>query len=366
MTNRRQTSAGRDWLDKRVIRPESSVPVQKGRLRESYPSSLCKNVLVKLSRAPALLALIPAFLPALAEEPAGKFAKVNGARLEYLDWGGSGPPLLFLAGLGSTAHIFDDLAPEFKASHRCLALTRRGFGRSEQTTGGYELDNFAHDIYAFASRLGLQDLTLVGHSYGGTEALRAAQLFPRLVRRVILLDTAYDTIPAGAPAAEAKLFAAFTGMSAADRWSSLDAERRYEKRLMGNVWSNAAESNLHETVIIASDGSVHGRTPGRITEAIVSERAKGKWHITNIPVPALLIFAHNPWTEMLAGLRLGESQIAEITKAWADVDAARRSQIEAFQRDSPHAVIVEIDHTVHHCFIQRKKRVVEEMERFLR
>ena len=36
---------------------------------------------------------------------------------------------------------------------------------------------------------------------------------------------------------------------------------------------------------------------------------------------------------MLAGLDLNTRQIAEITKAWADLNAARRSQIEAFRRD---------------------------------
>jgi pimeloyl-ACP methyl ester carboxylesterase len=272
---------------------------------------------------------------------------------------------LFLAGGGSTAHIFEDLAPEFRSNHRCLALARRGFGKSEQTAGGYELDNLARDIFAFATRLGLQDLTLVGHSYGGEEAIRGAELFPQLVRRVILLDTAADTIPPNAPAAEEKLFAAFTGMSGSERLSSLDADRAWEKRLLGDVWSTAAESDLRETVTIAKDGSVKSRTPRRISSAIASERANGKWHITRIPVPALLIFAHNPWTEMIAGLDLGKRQVAEITKAWADLDAARRSQIEAFRRDSDQATIVELDHTVHHCFIQRKERVVEEMREFL-
>ena len=219
----------------------------------------------------SVLAVAQASMP-----PPSRFATVNGARLEYLDWGGSGPPLLFLAGLGSTAHIFEDLAPEFKSNHRCLALTRRGFGRSEQTAGGYELDSLAHDIFAFATRLGLRDVTLVGHSYGGTEAIRASQLFPQLVRRVILLDTANDTIPPDAPAAEAELFAAFTGMSNSDRLSSLENDRAWEKRLLGDVWSNAAESDLQETVVIANDGSVQSRTPGRISAAIVSERAKGK------------------------------------------------------------------------------------------
>lgn len=94
------------------------------------------------------------------------------------------------------------------------------------------LTAWVHGIFAFASQLGLRDITLVGHSYGGTEAIRAAQLFPQLFRRMILLDTANDTIPPGAPAAEAELFAAFTGMSTSDRLSPLENDRAWEKRLL--------------------------------------------------------------------------------------------------------------------------------------
>jgi hypothetical protein len=131
------------------------------------------------------------------------------------------------------------------------------------------------------------------------------------------------------------------------------------------VWSNAAESDLRETVVIGAGGSVRSRTPGRISAAIAGERVKGKWRGAAILVPALLIFANNPWTEMMAGLDLNPRQIAEITKAWGDLDVLRRSQIEAFRRDCPQATIVELDHTVHHCFIQRQERVVEEIRKFL-
>ena len=41
------------------------------------------------------------------------FVTVNGIRLHYLDWGGRGPALVFLAGLGCNAYIFDRLAPRF-------------------------------------------------------------------------------------------------------------------------------------------------------------------------------------------------------------------------------------------------------------
>jgi hypothetical protein len=44
------------------------------------------------------------------QKPVSRFVAVNGARLEYLDWGGDGASLVFLAGLGGTAYVFNDLA----------------------------------------------------------------------------------------------------------------------------------------------------------------------------------------------------------------------------------------------------------------
>jgi pimeloyl-ACP methyl ester carboxylesterase len=290
---------------------------------------------------------------------------VNGARLQYLDWGGDGLPLVFVAGLGGTAYIFNGLAPEFTSRYHCLGLTRRGFGRSEQTPNGYELDNLVLDVVAFGRSLGLKDITLVGHSYGGTEAVRASELYPDLVRRVILLDTAFDPIPSAAPPAEAKLFAAVTHMTPAERTSSLNSYRDYEKPLLGNLWSDALEADMRETVLVAKDGSITDRTPAWISKAIVSERTAGKWRITRIPGPALLIFANHPWTDLLPGLHLDEPTASEIIKAGAELDAARQFQIEAFRRDSPSARIVELAHTVHHCFIQRRERVIKEMQEFL-
>jgi hypothetical protein len=50
--------------------------------------------------------------------------------LEVIDWGGNGPPLIFLAGLGNTAHIFDNFAPKFVPKYHAYGITRRGFGAS--------------------------------------------------------------------------------------------------------------------------------------------------------------------------------------------------------------------------------------------
>jgi hypothetical protein len=59
-----------------------------------------------------------------------------GVKLEVLDWGGSGRPLIFLAGAGDTAHRFDGFAPQFVAQHHVYGITRRGVWRIQQTGTG--------------------------------------------------------------------------------------------------------------------------------------------------------------------------------------------------------------------------------------
>ena len=133
-----------------------------------------------------------------------------------------------------------------------------------------------------------------------------------------------------------------------------------------NVWSVASEANLREQVIVSDDGSIKLRSPPGAGAAIMKDQAAGKWSITKIPVPALLIFAHNPLSDLLSGVTLDEGAVAEIKKASDELENARRRQMDAFRRDAPKSRILELDHTDHRCFIQRRGEVVREMNRFLR
>lgn len=58
-------------------------------------------------------------------------------RLEVLDWGGSGRPVVLLAGLGHTAHVFDDFAPKLTKASHVYGITRRGYGNSSHPESGY-------------------------------------------------------------------------------------------------------------------------------------------------------------------------------------------------------------------------------------
>ncbi len=46
------------------------------------------------------------------------------------EWSRKGEPLLFLSGMGQTAHAYDEFAPAFADRYRVLGITRRGWGRS--------------------------------------------------------------------------------------------------------------------------------------------------------------------------------------------------------------------------------------------
>jgi pimeloyl-ACP methyl ester carboxylesterase len=113
-------------------------------------------------------------------------------RLEVLDWGGSGPPLVFLAGLQDVAHGFDDFAPHFSDRHHVLAITRRGYGASSRPDSGYDLAGRVADLRAVLDSLRLPQVALVGHSIAGDELTAFAGAYPGRVSELVYLDAAYD------------------------------------------------------------------------------------------------------------------------------------------------------------------------------
>ncbi len=88
---------------------------------------------------------------------------------------GSGPPLLLVHGLGESSFTWHDVVPALAARFRVIALDLKGFGRSDKPEDdAYGADDQAALIANFIVSRGLENVTLVGHSFGGTVALRTA------------------------------------------------------------------------------------------------------------------------------------------------------------------------------------------------
>ena len=122
----------------------------------------------------------------------GRLVSVNGIRLHYVDWGGAGPSLLFLTGLGDSAHSFDRLAAGFTDRFHVLGLTRRGQGKSDKPPSGYDPRSLAEDIRAFLDVMKIQRVTLAGFSVAGSEETLFAGTYPARVDKLVYLDSAED------------------------------------------------------------------------------------------------------------------------------------------------------------------------------
>jgi pimeloyl-ACP methyl ester carboxylesterase len=96
----------------------------------------------------------------------------TGTRIYYQDLG-DGPAVLLLSAWSLNSTMWEYQVPDLvEAGHRVVALDRRGHGRSDDPGVGYDLDTLADDLAALIDHLDLNDLTVVGHSMGGTEITR--------------------------------------------------------------------------------------------------------------------------------------------------------------------------------------------------
>ncbi len=116
----------------------------------------------------------------------------KNVRLEVIDWGGAGRPVVLLAGLGNTAHVFDDFAPRLATSFHVYGITRRGFGASSVPQTGYSADRLGDDVLAVLDHLKIERPILVGHSIAGEELSSIATRHPERISGLIYLEAANE------------------------------------------------------------------------------------------------------------------------------------------------------------------------------
>jgi pimeloyl-ACP methyl ester carboxylesterase len=286
-----------------------------------------------------------------------KFVTVEpGVRLEVLDWGGSGSPLIFLAGAGDTAHSFDSFAPKFTSQNHVYGITRRGFGASSTpapANGNYTADHLGDDVLAVMRTLGIERPVLVGHSIAGEELSSIGSRFPTKVAGLIYLDAASS-------------FAFYDPSHPTVEIEMNDIKGRIDQIEAGGVDEQEKLRELEtavarfETILHQDNESLKSMPPLPPRSPIGAAMSFGVEKYTSIHVPVLAIFAcPHDWSRFFPN-----DPQRRAARLAADTEQCN-ARADAISHGIPGSTVVRIPNADHYVHRSNEAQVIEEMNKFL-
>ena len=224
-----------------------------------------------------------------------KFIRTNGLNLHYLDHPGGEPALVLLPGLTANAHEFDGLIAAGLSPHfRVIALDLRGRGLCDKPEQGYTMADHAADVIGLLDALDMEQVVLVGHSFGALLAIYIGSQYPDRVSRMALIDVSEAaTQPKTAELIKPSLDRLGRILPS---WEVYKQEMQKMPYLDG-FWDDSLEAYFRADMQSNDDGTVQARAqPGLIAQAfdaVINE----PWgdHIKAAGQPAVLINAPGPY-----------------------------------------------------------------------
>jgi non-heme chloroperoxidase len=328
----------------------------------------------------------------------------ENVRLEVLDWGGAGRPLVLLAGGGDTAHVFDDFAPKLTSSYHVYGITRRGYGSSSSPPphdNNYAADRLGDDVIAVLSALKLDRPVLAGHSIAGEELSFIGSRHPERVAGLIYLDAAYayayynkdlgdftldlagvredvdqfhvgmklddekqriDSLLTELPRFEQDLTKLRGGLDDPDPHgppptpADLASVAAYQSWRMSNFGYVVPEAEIRQLFEVTTSGGI-GKLRDRQAASLAVIAGEQKY--AGFKVPILAIYA--------VGHRFGpyaDKDPATRDAALARSEASDQEVVGGFEKAFPSARVLQIHRTYHFVFITNEAEVLREMRAF--
>jgi pimeloyl-ACP methyl ester carboxylesterase len=284
----------------------------------------------------------------------------NNVKLEVLDWGGTGRPLVMLAGLGNTAHVFDKFALKLTPKYHVYGITRRGFGDSSAPDSGYSADRLGDDVLAVIDALKLDHPVLAGHSIAGEELSSIGSRHPEKVAGLIYLDAGYP-------------YAFYDRARGNLILDSLDVRKKLEQVIPRNGPQDQRalvrellqsdlpqlEKALQEHLKDLESAPPPDKQPPPKFPAAVTGIMEGEQKYTEIHAPLLLIYA----VPHSGGPPLKDPATRAAAEARDEANA--NAQAKAFQAAVPQAKVVKLPHANHYVFESNEADVLREMDAFI-
>ena len=184
------------------------------------------------------------------------FKNRSGLGLHYLTWGEPEQPILImLHGLRSYAATWHLLAPLLAEHFYVVALDQRGRGQSDWAEySSYQTEYYVHDLEDLIAELKVDQIILIGHSLGGTNALEFTRLHPEQVQALIVEDIGPGSSIQGEGAARIRHEMQSTPLS----FASWDEATAFWQKLRPLIDEQGIQSRLQHT-LLEKDGLIHWR-----------------------------------------------------------------------------------------------------------
>jgi non-heme chloroperoxidase len=292
----------------------------------------------------------------------------DNVKLEVLDWGGSGRPIVLLAGSGNTAHVYDDFAPKLSGPYHVYGITRRGFGASTHADSGYTDQRLADDILQVMHSLRIVNPVLVGHSMAGAELTTLGSQHSDQSSGLVYLDALLDhgAHDAEYAAIRKKLPAAMLEgpqPSDADR-KSFQAYRDWQKATSKTVFPESELRNCYEA---NPDGSMGDyKTADSIFDAMNAGVRKRDYSGIRVPVLAFVTFPASA-ANLMGGSYTpkNEQERAAMDESFKEVVGFIKQDEKNLQTEVPGARVIDMPGADHHVFLSNESGVVRELRKFL-
>jgi pimeloyl-ACP methyl ester carboxylesterase len=295
-----------------------------------------------------------------ASKPVQQFVTVEeNVKLEVLDWGGSGRPLVLLAGLGNDARVFDKLAEKLTPKYHVYGITRRGFGASSVPASGYSSARLGEDVIAVLNELKIERPILAGHSIAGSELSYIGSSHPERVAALIYLDAAgpYAFYDESTGDQMNLLIDSIELRTQLEQLPSADARnlKQLNQELLASVQRIEKELRDQQEFLKEMPEQPKG-IAGNSQPAVPNSRHQvlgGLRKYKDIRVPVLAICAVPDFGP-------------ELSKTIAERLASKSTaQADAFARGIPSARVVRIAHASHYIFKSNESDVLREIEEFI-
>jgi pimeloyl-ACP methyl ester carboxylesterase len=119
--------------------------------------------------------------------PPVEYVTVHGHRRAFVKVG-SGPALLLLHGLGCDHTTWDPIIRRLAENYTVIAPDFLGHGESDKPRADYSIGGYANGMRDLLTILGVDKVTVVGHSFGGGVAMQFAYQFPERTERLVLVS----------------------------------------------------------------------------------------------------------------------------------------------------------------------------------